>query len=141
MVLRREQRQQWKTKSPKALCCINKYDEASHFLSVTSPPFRPPLLSGLFVSFPGMPVSLFFFLFLFSFFFFLLFLFAVIHLCSLFVFLLNPNPFVIYFSIFQFAILSVKKKRRRKTVGRVSITVRVYRLFFVSDIIQRFFKS
>lgn len=111
---------------------------ASYFLSVTPPPFRPPLLSGLFVSLPGVPVSLFFFLFSFFFFLFLLFLFVVIPLCSLFVLLFNSNPFVIYFSIFQFAILS----KNRNTGSPVSITVRVCILiFFVLDIIKMFFTS
>lgn len=76
--------------------------KASYFLSVPSPPLRSPLLSGLFVSFPGVSVTLFFFLFSFLFFLLLvlLFLLFLIHLCSFFVFLLNSNSFVIYFSIF-----------------------------------------
>lgn len=113
---------------------------ASYFLSVTPPPFRPPLLSGLFVSFPRVPVSLFFFLFSFFFFLFLLFLFVIIHLCSLFVLLFNSNPFIVNFSIFQLAILSIN----RKTDGTVSVTVRVCVLdffFFVIDIIKMFSTS
>lgn len=100
---------------------------ASYFWPVTPSPFRPPLLSGLFVSFPGVPVCLFFLVFLFSFFFPLVLLFVFIHLCSLFVFLFNANAFIIYFPIFQFTILSKTKKRKT-----VSITVRVYIPYFVS---------
>lgn len=89
---------------------------ASYFLSVAPPPFRPPLLSGLLVSFPRVPVGLFFFLF--TFFLFLLFFFVIIHLHRLFVFLFNSNPFIIYFSIFQFTILS-KKRKTSSTVNEL----------------------
>lgn len=71
----------------------------AYFGSVAPPPFGPPLLSGLLVSFPGVSVSLLFFPFLF------------ITGCSLFVFLFNSNPFIIDFSIFQFAILSKRVNR------------------------------
>lgn len=62
---------------------------------VPSPPLRAPLLFGFSVSFPGVTVELFFFLF--SFYLFFLFLFS--RLYSIFVFLLNSNSFIIYFSI------------------------------------------
>lgn len=75
-----------------------------HLCPVSSPPFRAPFLFGFFVSFPGVPVELFFFLF--SFYLFLLFLFSCLY--SIFVFLLDSNSLIIYFSILQFSILSKK---------------------------------
>lgn len=129
VVLRRERQQQitsklFGTDEIRMIVFIILMTE-SHLLPVPSPPLRPPLLSRLFVSFPWMPVSLFFLLFHFFFLFFLLFLFVIIHLCSFFVFLLNPNALIIYFSIFQLTILSEK----RKTATGVSITSRFYRPF------------